>query len=137
MTGLLIAMLLWLSDNSDLDTAVTLPNVVMTDHGNICGNYGITTAGNCAASRLVAFYNKHNTIYLPVNFGSADADDSDRLLHELVHYVQWQNGLGQTTCLGQLEVQAYELQDLWRAQRGLPPSRDEFKMLMLAASCES
>lgn len=137
MTNLILSLLVWLGMNTDYDIDVALPNIVMTEPYNMCMAYGIDDMGSCKAARLMGFYDKNTTIYLRTSFNKANVEDKSRLIHELVHYVQWSNGRHLTECLGQLEVEAYELQDRWRVQHGLPPIMDEFKKILLTASCDA
>ncbi len=137
MSSLMLMLLGWLNLHTDFDTQVELPNIVITEHANLCAQYGIHDKGTCEATRLVAFYDRKRTIYLHPNFDPADETDRSVLLHELVHYLQWQNGLNENACWGDLEVQAYRLQDDWRWQNDIPGQTDPFKMVMLEAACES
>lgn len=137
MTELMLGLLLWIGANTDYTVTTALPNIVMTEKYNMCAAYGIGEKGRCDAARLHGFYDKNMTIYLRNGFDVANADDVSMLLHELVHYVQWLNGANRTTCLGMLEVEAYELQDAWRAKAGLGPGIDEFRKILLAASCDA
>lgn len=136
MEGLIFALLAWIGANSELDTDVVLPNVVFTTQHNMCALYGIDNKRACDSAKLKGFYDKNVTVYLRSDFDADDPSDQSRLLHELVHYVQWMNQSDQAYCLGQLELEAYALQDKWRAAYGLDPSISEFKRIMLAASCD-
>ena len=136
MEGLIFALLVWIGANSELDTDVVLPNVVFTTQHNMCALYGIDNKHACDSAKLKGFYDKNVTVYLRSDFDADDLSDQSRLLHELVHYVQWMNGTHEINCLGGLELEAYDLQDRWRAAYGLEPSIGEFKRIMLAASCD-
>jgi hypothetical protein len=84
---------------------------------------------------VTGLYDKAFTIYLRYDFDQAGVDDRARLLHELVHWVQWSNERNEVNnCMGALEVEAYRLLDKRRARYGLSPKRDTFSMLMLEAS---
>jgi len=137
VTSLILSLLVWLGTNTDYDIDVALPNIVMTEPYNLCSVYGIDDMGRCKASRLMGFYDKNTTIYLRTSFDQSDLEDKSRLIHELAHYVQWSNGRHHTECLGLLELEAYELQDQWRIEHGLESSLDEFKKIMLSASCDA
>lgn len=136
MNDILIMMMVWLGSNTPYNTHISIPNVIQTDNANLCRNYGIASKGQCSTAQLVGFYNKRNTIYLHHNFNHTNISDQGRLLHELVHYVQWANGKHKTTCLGHLEVEAYEIQDRWRARYNLTSTLDPFKKVLLEASCD-
>ena len=137
MQDLMVILLTWIGANSSYNVDLALPNITLTDTYNICANYGIDNKGQCEAARLKGFYDKQLTIYLPIDFDPQDPADRSRLIHELVHYVQWANNKDKTTCLGHLEVEAYELQDQWRVAHHLNESLDPFRKIMLEASCDA
>lgn len=137
MDALILALLGWLNLHTEYDTYVDLPNIVITEQANMCARYGIHDAGTCAATHLKGFYNKRATIYLHPDFNPADQRDQSRLLHELVHYLQWKNGQNVGACWGHLEVEAYALQDKWRWLNDVPGRADPFKMVMLEAACDA
>lgn len=137
MEALLLTLVGWLHLNTDYDMRFDMPNVVMTESGNMCDRYGIKDGGTCRATRLKGFYDKHLTIYLPAGFDPDNPDDQSRLLHELVHYVQYYNNVNTQECWAQLEVEAYRLQDEWRTEHNLQAKADPFKMVMLEAACET
>ena len=136
MQNIIVSLLTWIGSQTTYSIEPHSPNLTFTEPYNICANYGINHKGRCEASRLVAFYNKNNTIYLPLNFNRQNIEDRSVLVHELVHYVQWANNKHKQVCLGELEVEAYELQDKWRISQNLKSNLDPFKMIMLAASCD-
>ena len=136
MTNEIAAILVWIAANSGYEVTDSQPNVVMVEPYVLCQLYGVHEQKQCEMLKIKGIYNKEFTIYLRNNFDINDVEDRSRLAHELVHWVQWQNGHNEKThCMGKLEVEAYELQDKWRAQYGLAQKRDDFTMLMLEASC--
>jgi len=137
MTDTIAALLIWIGSQTGYDIRLQQPNIVMTEHFNMCQLYGIKHKKSCEILKLKGFYNKDLTIYLHPNFTINNKIDKARLVHELVHYVQWYNAKNKTTCLGELEVEAYRLQDKWLESVGLAPRADEFKLVMLAASCDA
>ena len=137
MQDIIFTLLVWIGANSGYDVNLVSPNITMTNTYNICANYGINNKGQCEAAQLKGFYDKDLTIYLPNDFNPNDTADRSRLIHELVHYVQWANGKHKSTCLGHLEVEAYELQDQWRVAHNLGESLDPFRKIMLEASCDA
>ncbi len=136
MDAVILSLIAWLNLYTEYDTNVDLPNIVITEKANMCQTYGIMDAGTCEATQLKGFYNERLTIYLHSGFDPNDRDDQSRLLHELVHYVQWHNGLDQSECWGNLEVEAYNLQAEWRDMHGVPDTTDPFKLVMLEAACD-
>ena len=137
MSDLMLAMLLWIGDNSQYNDLLNLPNISKVEQHNMCALYGINNKQRCEMQRLVGFFNKDLTIYMRQDFRPDTLHRQSQLLHELVHYVQWANmHVNEDYCLGQMEHEAYVLQNQWRAQNGLEPVSDEFTLMMLAASCE-
>ena len=137
MHEMMVAMLVWIGAHTDYRTDRELPNLVLTTPHNLCARYGIAQKSRCDGQRLRGFYDKDLTIYLGTDFDAARPEHQSWLLHELVHYVQWANGEEAATCLGHLELEAYDLQDAWRVDRGLAPSLAEFNRIFLAASCDA
>lgn len=138
MSDLISALLLWIGVHSDYTVLAIQPNIAMVEPYQLCQRYGVQEQQQCKAIQVRGLYDKEYTIYLRYDFDSANIEDRARLLHELVHWVQWSNNRTETNhCMGALEVEAYRLQDQWRASYGLSPKRDAFTMLMLEASCST
>ena len=135
METLILSLIGWLNLYTDYDTRVDLPNIVVTEPGNLCRTYGIADAATCEASRLKGYYDEQLTIYLYAGFDPDNPNDQARLLHELVHYLQWHSGEKRHECRGRLEIEAYRLQGEWRELHGLPDSADPFTLMMLEAAC--
>lgn len=137
MFTLMTALLTWIGAHSPYGGNLPLPNVVFLERYAVCAAYGISGQGNCNASGLYGFYDRDLTIYLRAGFDPSDPSDQSRLLHELVHYLQWASGRNRESCRGRLEVEAHDLQDAWRAERGLAPTLDVFRRILLNASCDA
>lgn len=137
MDTLLFSLITWLNVNTAYDTRVELPNIVITEQGNMCYSYGIQAKGKCQTTKLKGFYNKNWTIYLNAGFDPNDPSDQSRLMHELVHYVQWHNGRDKGSCWGHLEAEAYTLQDKWQVEHNIAGNIDPFKIIMLNAACDA
>jgi hypothetical protein len=137
MEALILSLLGWLNLHTEYFVQIELPNIVITEEANMCNTYGIKDAGTCKATRLKGFYDRDLTIYLHADFDPEDPVDQSRLLHELVHYVQWYNSVDEGACWGHLEVEAYSLQDEWRAQHHIDNPTDPFKLVMLEAACDA
>ena len=45
MDALFFSLIAWLDVNTDYDTRVELPNIVITEQGNMCHSYGIEIKG--------------------------------------------------------------------------------------------
>jgi len=136
MDTLILSLLGWINLNTEYDLRVDQPNIVMTEKANLCKQYGIDNRSTCEATNLKAFYNRGVTIYLHEDFNPSDTQDQARLLHELVHYIQWHNDKNVGACWGNLESEAYNLQDDWREENSLHRHTDPFRLLMMEAACE-
>lgn len=136
MTEVILAMMVWIGQNTDYTIPENGPNVVVTESHNLCAQYGIDDPSRCKNLKLMGFYNESQTVYLHGHFDINNIPDRSRLLHELVHFVQWHNDLG-GDCRGELEAEAYTLQGNWRTEQGLAAGTDDFKVMMLQASCEA
>lgn len=137
MAELMLSLMLWIGDHSQHDVFLRLPTISQVNHYHLCMRYGIDDPQQCENSQLKGFYNKRNTIYLPLDFTTDSLDKQSELLHELVHFAQWENmHPHEAYCLGEKEAEAYRLQNTWRVQHGLNPVSDEFTLMMLTASCE-
>jgi len=132
----MIALLMWINLNTGMLPPDELPNLVFTNTHNMCQQFGVNDKKQCINLKLAGFYNRHNTIYLHTDFDHSQAINQSRLLHELIHYVQWKNGKG-NKCRGNLEAQAYRLQDKWLSERSLPVRSDAFTLMMMEAACEN
>lgn len=137
MSDIVFALLIWIGQNTDYTVAAVQPNVVMVESYQLCRHYGVSDRRQCEAMRLKGFYDKDLTVYLSHDEAGMNQDQQGRLLHELVHWVQWRNGRNAVSdCMGLLEAEAYELQDSWRSGQGLEARADAFTLMMLKASCE-
>ncbi len=59
-----------------------------------------------------------------------------KLLHELVHYVQYRNGrYDEVSCMGQLEPEAYRLQYRWMEEQGIDKEFPAFTVA-IRSMCE-
>ena len=136
MGELIYLMMAWIAERTDYPAPVTQPNVVIIERANLCAQYGIQTPTECGSLKLAGFFNEEQTIYLRGDFDPDEPAHQAWLLHELVHYLQWEAG-AQDDCRGALEVEAYELQDAWREQHGLAAASDAFTLFMLGMACSA
>ncbi|MCG8324036.1 MAG: hypothetical protein MI673_00845 [Thiotrichales bacterium] len=137
MKELVIMLFTWISANTSYDVNHPQPNIVLTTRHNLCQLYGIHDFDTCNASGLRAFYDKDLTIYMGIDFDESDSHKISGLLHELTHYIQYRNNRHDNTCLGHLELEAYKVQDAWRAEQGLEPVLDIFNEILLEDSCSA
>ena len=69
-------------------------------------------------------------IHLVRPWGAANARDQSRLLHELIHDVQFQNKSWE--CPNATEWEAYKLHEEWLQQHGINPNFNWFAIQMRA-----
>jgi hypothetical protein len=135
MAEFIFLVLAWIGDHSEYPVPEIQPNVVITEPHNLCAQYGVANVAECRGLQLAGFYDEAQTIFLRSDFDLDDPAHQAWLVHELVHYVQWEAGEHLEACRGVLEVEAYELQDAWRERQGLAASSDAFTLMMLEAGC--
>ena len=73
-------------------------------------------------------------VYLPPDI-KTDGSDDWVLLHELVHFQQFEAGRSEM-CAGDREVEAYRLQDLFVTSTGRGKPSDPLSVISYAASCQ-
>lgn len=85
----------------------------------ICANIGKTTILGTRKDTTMGLYDHEKKIvYLNPTLKKQDKPVHDSvLLHELVHHMQFHNGI-KFRCLGELEEKAYNLQDKWLQKQG-------------------
>ena len=85
----------------------------------ICANIGKTTILGTRKDTTMGLYDHEKKIvYLNLLLKKHDKPVHDSvLLHELVHHMQFHNGI-KFRCLGELEEKAYNLQDKWLQKQG-------------------
>jgi hypothetical protein len=82
------------------------------------------------ASLRAAYDLSSRTIYLVLPWHPENIPDQSRLLHELVHDVQFANR--QWACNQEPEREAYKLQDKWLAERGVKSNFNWLQILLLS-----
>ena len=127
----------WLNLHTEYGTRVDLPNIVITEQGNMSQNYGIKAPGICQITKLKRFYNKGLTIYLHSDFAQHNPTDQSQLMHEPAYYIQRHNERETSDCKGLLEVEAYKLQDDWRMLHNISQDKDRFKPILLESACNA
>jgi hypothetical protein len=137
MNELLLGLLVWIGDNTPYLAELPAPQVTLVSESELCQAYGVERLADCRVLGLRAFYDKQGTIFLREGFDPDDPVDQSRLLHELIHHVQWDNGANEYRCLGHLEHEAYTLQDTWLIEQSLSPRSDPFRLALFAASCDA
>ena len=85
-------------------------------------NQPICSTYNPDHSNILGLYNNEiKTIFLEKDFWWASVRDQSILLHELVHHMQYTKNWEhyRKKCKGDIEKEAYDLQEKWLAIRGL------------------
>lgn len=122
MKEILLSLVVWISQHSGfVYDGQTLPNVKHVSNQELAN---IMFAGNVPAGYdeygLMALYNNHNrTIYVTDTIDLDTDYGQSVLLHELVHYLQFEGGHNhQAMCLRSLEKSAYDLQNAYLVNKG-------------------
>jgi len=83
---------------------------------------------------FVAAMHASGVVSLPPDI-KTDGSDDWVLLHELVHFQQFEAGQEGQVCAGEREQEAYRLQDLFVTSTGRGKPSDPMTVVMYAASC--
>ena len=131
MIEIVMGLMIWISTQTGWAVPEP-PQIVYIESGqemfmlsNDCHNEPnqlICSTYNPEHSNILGLYNNEiKTIFLDKNFWWSSVRDQSILLHELVHHMQytkdWENY--RKKCKGDIEKEAYDLQEKWLAIRGL------------------
>ncbi len=136
MEELMLTLLLWINQNTGLNYDVDdgLPAVVRLEQRQLARQILERTTGasefKSLESVIVAYYdNEHRTIYLGESIDPDTVYGKSALLHELVHFVQYRQGVAdRAPCIAALERTAYRLQARYLQTHGREPPFDEFSV---------
>jgi hypothetical protein len=131
MTEIMYAMMIWIASVTGLAVTEAPPYPPVYVHERVlkyimneCSiesnkeRCEIISKEKSNGSVLGIFDHHTNNIYLNSSIRIMDQKIQDSILiHELVHYMQFQNNLPYT-CLGQLEKLAYKVQSQWLLENG-------------------
>lgn len=117
MKSLIAFIMLWISSETDYNTLLQHPNIVMVDSTELTRMYYGHNDSN-QHSEVHALYNSDTeTIYLRDTFNPYNVWDKGVLMHELMHYVHHKNNAVGTKfkCMAESEAEIYPLQKkyLW------------------------
>jgi hypothetical protein len=119
----------WIAANSDYPPALKRPpQFVFLAPEVIRHGFSSSSLGYSVDTSTVRAAQIKGTIYLPNTF--ALGRDDYMLLHELVHYLQDENGR-QFQCLALREREAYALQTAFVKETGVGETPNDMFMLML------
>ena len=115
MHGLVLSMVLWVSQQTGLPMPQHLPNVHILNDTTFCNIYG----KHCHAKTVhpVAFYD-HGEIFLKEPFDPDSLPSLSILVHEIVHHLQTSAGW-QYPCIPAGEPLAYNTQAKWLKSLGV------------------
>jgi len=132
--ALLGALMSWISNASGLPNVQTVPRVkfsppeaIVALHSNELAGWRATmpkTASHAEQQTVVAVYDSATaTIHLPNGWTGRTAGELSILVHEMVHHLQYANGL-KFECPQAREKTAYDIQQRWLALFGRDLNRD-------------
>jgi hypothetical protein len=141
MTEIMYAMMIWIASVTGMAVTTPPPNPpvyaqerVLKYIMNDCSNEiykercRIIFEEKSNGSVMGIFDHDTNNIYLNQSIRALDQKIQDSILvHELVHYMQFQNNLPYT-CLGQLEELAYKVQSQWLIENGRKDVYEELEI---------
>ena len=135
MKALILALLVWITSNSDLEyKGQPLPTIYQEAEPRelYLIVYGELHEG-WENTEIVAAYNHgNNTIYF--RRGGVDLttfQGKGDLVHELVHYLQYLSGsYSRVGCIRQLEPRAYHIQARYLKEHGDPSEEQEVQSLL-------
>jgi len=141
MTEIMIAMMVWIASVTGMTVPLAPPHSpvyvnerVMKYIMNECSieankeRCEIISKEKSTDSVMGIFDHNTNNIYLNSSIRTLDQKIQDSILiHELVHYMQFQNNLPYT-CLGQLEKLAYKVQSQWLIENGRKDVYEELQI---------
>ena len=129
--GLITDLLDWIANNSDYDTTFLQSNPPLIEFCE-CGEI-ILYEGKPVVieEHLKGLYDKPNRkITLVRPWDASKVYDVSILLHELIHFVQYNNK--EWVCWNETEWEAYKLQEAWLLERGHDPAFNWVQIYFLA-----
>jgi Domain of unknown function (DUF6647) len=123
----------WIGQNTNYDIERSLtnpPSVSFCDTGETIEYEAMEIVVD--AQLRAAYDAKIRHVFLVRPWDASDTMDQSRLLHELIHDVQYLNR--GWNCLQEPEWEAYKLQEMWLAQNGLDANFD-WLQIFFASRC--
>lgn len=140
MKELTIALLMWISshtpltyDSSNVPDVLFVPQDKLVEilyQGNVPQGLDVDSVS------VAGLYNyKDGNIYLLDDIDVSTIEGKAVLLHELVHYLQYQHGVDKSVaCMRKLERSAYDAQAKYLQEHGKSPNFNELHV-MLVSTC--
>jgi len=110
MKTLIAFIMLWIGSETDYNTNIPHPKVLMVSESTLTKMY---YGDKEAQDEIHALYNtESDTIYIKDTFNLYNVFDKGVLMHEIMHYVHDMNGAVGTKfdCMAQSEAEIYPLQ---------------------------
>lgn len=136
----MLTLLVWISSNTSFTyNSAPLPDIHLVSHDQLVEMLFESDAlqnRNSKDINVEGLYNfLENDIYLLEDIDLSTAEGKSALIHELIHYLQYQNGLDKTVaCRQNLEKAAYGIQEKYLAQQNKKPPFNDLTVL-LVSSC--
>jgi hypothetical protein len=141
MTEIMYAMMIWIASVTGLSVteAPPYPPVYVNERVMTYILHGCSSEVNKETCKIILdeksnnsvmgiFDHNTNNIYLNQSIRTLDQNIQDSILiHELVHYMQFQNNTPYT-CLGELEKDAYRVQSEWLIKHGRKDVYEELEI---------
>jgi hypothetical protein len=141
MTEIMIAMMVWIASVTGMAVPEAPPHSPVYVNGGMLEYmmYGCSTGANKERCELISkekntdsimgiFDHNTNNIYLNSSIRTLDQKIQDSILiHELVHYMQFQNNIPYT-CMPELEKLAYKVQSQWLVENGRKDVYEELEI---------
>lgn len=115
MQETVMQLLVWVTMTIGVSPLLPLPEVEHLPQAELNKMY----IGSAGHGDLAGVYvHSNQTMYFPKGFTGKTKEDKATIVHELVHHVQNVLDTGVPPCFN--EAEAYLIEDVWRAQNGLP-----------------
>lgn len=128
----------WITENSDyVYNDEELPKILFKTQRRMAELFYGEDFREDIPGNISGLYNTiENEIILPYGTKFSDYNNQPTLVHELVHFLQNTHGKFGNVCVGELEIEAYELQIQWMDEVGHTQERpDEFSYRVLILAC--
>lgn len=138
MKHVLIGLLLWISQNSAFQSVPqsaipelhVVPQTALTRliyQDNLLARLTAKELQELESDVAALYDHEHNRVYVAANIDLHSAYGNSVLVHELVHFLQFNHGKNeQAACVSALEGDAYRIQAKYMQAHGLVPEFDEF-----------
>lgn len=138
MTELMTALMVWIAAATGLPPATTVPDVAYENKDTLYTLlYGKAPGARSFGEVLAVYDYPTKTVRLRKGWDEKNTVHVSILLHELVHYMQFESGRSYE-CRGDLEKVAYDAQRKYLAERGIKMERAldlDAMFLLIVTTC--